>query len=334
MELESIEEIAKGRCSYMKKWQALLAATVCTTVIAAPTAEASAEYYVVQKGDTLSKIATKYGITVAQLKSWNSLNSNTIYTQQKLIVKKSASTPAQSTTKVEESSSSTVKTYKIVKGDTLAKIATKYGTTVANLKTWNNLTSNTIKVNQLLIVSKSSSVPSVSTPIAAESSEIPVNTVSKSEQAQTSVDKMIANQLASEKVITTAPSTAAQKKYDQILAEAKKHIGVKYVFGGVTPAGFDCSGFIYYLYNKAGINISRKSALDYFLKDTVTVKNPVPGDIVFFKNTYIATISHVAIYLGNDEILHANTGGVAITKLSYKYWADRTVAIKRFKQLP
>lgn len=329
-----MELISKGRCSYLKKWQVLLAATVSTTVVAVPIAEASAEYYIVQKGDTLSKIAKKYGITVAQLKSWNSLTANTIYTKQKLIVKKSASTPAQATTKVEESSSSTVKTYKIVKGDTLAKIAKKYGTTVAKLKTWNNLTSNTIKVNQLLIVSKSSSVPSVSAPIVTGSSETPVNTVPKSEQPQTSVDKMIANQLTSEKVITTAPSTATQKKYNQILAEAKKHIGVKYVFGGVTPAGFDCSGFIYYLYNKAGINISRKSALDYFLKDTVTVKNPVPGDIVFFKNTYIATISHVAIYLGNDEILHANTGGVAITKLSYKYWADRTVAIKRFKQLP
>ncbi|MER1998950.1 MAG: LysM peptidoglycan-binding domain-containing protein [Lysinibacillus sp.] len=328
----------------MKKWQALMATALCTSVIIVPVAEteASSSQYVVQKGDTLSKIASKYKVTVAQLKSWNSLKSNTIYVKQKLIVKKSTSTQAQSTNKVQGNTTSTAKTYKIVKGDTLTKVAKLHGTTVANIKKWNNLTSDNIRVNQVLIVANNGKTPVSSNTNTGNnnSNNSNNNTVvtpapeTSQEQQLSAVDKMIATQLASEKVITKAPSAAGKKKYEQIIAEGKKHLGVPYVFSGVTPAGFDCSGFIYYLYNKAGVKIPRRSSLDYFLKDTVTVKNPVPGDIVFFKNTYIATISHVAIYLGNDEILHANTGGVAIVKLSSKYWKDRTVAIKRFKQLP
>lgn len=319
----------------MKKWHLVTTAVLCTAAITAPAADASSQNYVVKKGDTLSKIASKYNITIAQLKSWNKLSSNTIYVGQKLIVKKPTSTSAQTSNKVPESSSSFAKTYKVVKGDTLSKIATKFSTTVASLKKWNNLSSDIIKVNQVMIVSKSSTLPNNNTVVGDGAPEIQApNPAPSVDSEQSSIDKMIATQLASEKTITKPPSAAGQKKYEQIIKEAKTHLGVPYVFSGITPAGFDCSGFIYYLYNKAGINISRKSALNYFLQDTIEVKNPVPGDIVFFKNTYIATVSHVAIYLGNDEIIHANTGGVAIVKLSSKYWKDRTVAIKRFKQLP
>ena len=314
----------------MNKWHVILAAAVCTSAVIVPTAEASSTSYTVQKGDTLSKIATKYNVTVAQLKSWNSLTSNTIYVNQKLVVKKTSTIEAKESTKIEETSSSVIKTYKVVKGDTLSKVATKYGTTVSNIKKWNALTSDIVEVNELLIVSKSSTLISLTTPTPSTSnsnvSEEPSTT------AQT-VDAMIAKQLASETIITKNPNGQAQQKYADIIAEAKKYIGVPYVFGGSSPAGFDCSGFISYLFNEAGVKIARKTSLNYFLQDTVVVKNPVPGDLVFFKNTYIPTVSHMGIYIGNGEIIHASSGGVEITKLSYKYWADRQIAIKRFKQL-
>ena len=320
----------------MKKWQAVVATALCTAVLVAPTAEA-AEYYVVQKGDTLSKIATKHNVSINDLKEWNKLTSTTIYVQQKLLVSKSTSTPTKPNdkpaTQVKESSSSVAKTYKVIKGDTLSKIATKYSTSVANLKKWNNLSSDTIRVNQLLIVSKTSSLQGSLVNVAPENPVASTPTTPSVSNEANAIDKMIADQLASEKLITKAPSAASLKKYEKVIAEAKKHIGVPYVFGGSTPAGFDCSGFISYVYNKAGITVQRNTALNYFLKDTVQVKDPVPGDLVFFKNTYIATVSHVAIYLGNDELLHANSGGVEITKLSAKYWKDRAIAIKRFKQV-
>ena len=97
--------------------------------------------YSVVKGDTLWGIATKYGTTVANLKSWNNLKSDTISVGQKLIVKKG-------------NTASTQKKHVVVKGDTLYSLAKKYGTTVANLKSWNGLKSDVLSIGKSLIVKK------------------------------------------------------------------------------------------------------------------------------------------------------------------------------------
>ena len=113
------------------------------------------EYYTVKSGDNLSKIASKYGTTVTQLCQWNNIqNANYIQVGQKLIVKKGSTTPSQST--------SDVQYYTVQSGDSLSKIASKYGTTVNQLCQWNNIANaNYIQVGQKLIVSKgSSSTPS------------------------------------------------------------------------------------------------------------------------------------------------------------------------------
>lgn len=59
----------------------------------------------------------------------------------------------------------------------------------------------------------------------------------------------------------------------------------------------------------------------------------IPGDIVFFKNTYIEGISHMGIYIGADQFIHAGSNGVQVSKLSFDYWASKFVAFKRFNQL-
>nr|WP_314067118.1 LysM peptidoglycan-binding domain-containing protein [uncultured Vagococcus sp.] len=101
--------------------------------------------YSVVSGDTLSSIARKYGVTVANLKSWNSLSSDRIYVGQKISVKGTAnSNPGNS------GGTTTGATHAIVSGDTLSGIARKYGVTVANLKSWNNLSGNIIYVGQKL----------------------------------------------------------------------------------------------------------------------------------------------------------------------------------------
>ncbi|MBC1486964.1 1,4-beta-N-acetylmuramoylhydrolase, partial [Listeria seeligeri] len=118
--------------------------------------------YTVVKGDTLSKIASKYKVSVANLKSWNNLKSDTIYVGQKLKVSASSSSNSSNTSKPStdtnnNSSSSSAKTYTVVKGDSLWKIATKYNVSVANLKSWNNLKSDNIYIGQKLKVSAGSS---------------------------------------------------------------------------------------------------------------------------------------------------------------------------------
>lgn len=113
----------------------------------------------VKKGETLSKIASRYGVTLAQLKEWNNLKSSNINIGKKLLV---YSGDAKRTATASNSSSETkVSTYKVKKGDTLGEIALKYGVSTAQLRKWNDLNSNNIKINQLLSVRSNSSTNSI-----------------------------------------------------------------------------------------------------------------------------------------------------------------------------
>ncbi|WP_099223987.1 LysM peptidoglycan-binding domain-containing protein [Listeria costaricensis] len=126
-------------------------------------------YYTVQSGDTLYKIASKYGTSVANLKSWNNLKSDTIYPGQKLIVSQSSSSSDSNASdsssnsnnnnsgSSSSSSNSSASTYTVKSGDSLWKISQQFGVSVANLKSWNNLSSDTIHVGQVLKVSAGSS---------------------------------------------------------------------------------------------------------------------------------------------------------------------------------
>ena len=326
----------------MKKWQFILASTAMTTVLIAPIVEAST--YTVEKGDTLSKIAMKHNTTIALLKEWNNLQSDSIYIDQKLIVSKkqqtssntnSLASSAQNTSTAIKPSATTAKidTYVVAKGDNLTKIASKNNTTVAKIKQWNGLTSDNIYMDQTLIIRKeelASAGPVVSL-LGPNSSETLGDspTVAPS-PGVSSADQEIAAQLAKEKKIKIDPSAVNLEKYADAISLANSLLGTPYVYGGNSVNGFDCSGFVSYVYSTAGFSITRKSSLDYFMNDTTIVANPVPGDAVFFKNTYISTISHMGIYIGDNQFIHASSNGVEVSSLSHDYWDTRFVAFKRF----
>ena len=107
------------------------------------------DYYIVQKGDSLWSIAKKYNTTVDELKSINNLKSNLLSIGQRLKIKGSSVNPDNQNI------------YKVQKGDTLYKIANMYGTTVDNLKSLNNLKSNTLSIGQELIVPSSQTIYTV-----------------------------------------------------------------------------------------------------------------------------------------------------------------------------
>ena len=115
---------------------------------------------------------------------------------------------------------------------------------------------------------------------------------------------------------------------NKLIAESKKLIGIKYVFGGTTINGFDCSGFIYYAFNKAGHKIGRYSAAGYYDR-SYYVNTPKPGDLVFFENTYKKGISHLGIYIGNNQFINADNSGVRIVSLDNSYYKKHFSAFKR-----
>jgi len=111
-----------------------------------------------------------------------------------------------------------------------------------------------------------------------------------------------------------------------IVAFALQYVGYPYVWAGNTPAGFDCSGFTeFVILNTLGIDIGHGLEGQPGAGTWVDYGAWQPGDLVFFQNTYQAGLSHVGIYVGDGQFVHAeNEGtGVVVTSLSSDYYASR-----------
>jgi cell wall-associated NlpC family hydrolase len=346
----------------MKKKVTTLA-TVALLSSAAYATIASADIYTVQKGDTLTHVARSYSTTVTELKRLNGLSTDLIYPKQKLTVASTSVQPAapKPSTPAPTSSTTTNGTYKIVPGDTLSAIALKHKMTLSDLKRKNKLTSNMIYPGQTLIVAATASPPPttgstenrpapapnpVPTPVTQTGSDVVYtikvgDTLGKiaslygmSLQQLKSINNLSSDIIYAGKTlkvsgqtspIESAPVSSAQS----LIQEAKKLLGTPYVWGGSTVSGFDCSGFIYYVFNKTGQNYIRTSAEGYFNR-SYYVDKPQPGDLVFFENTYKKGISHIGIYLGNNEFIHAGDKAVEISNLNSPYYQKHFDSFKRF----
>ncbi len=109
--------------------------------------------------------------------------------------------------------------------------------------------------------------------------------------------------------------------------------GTRYRDGGGDPSGFDCSGFVWYVFGQHGIALPRTVSEQYQAGIAVSVDRLEPGDLVFF-STVKPGASHVGIALGGDEFVHAPSGHgeVRVERLSSSYWSSRVVGARRVLQ--
>lgn len=123
-----------------------------------------------------------------------------------------------------------------------------------------------------------------------------------------------------------AGSAFADSKMDKVIDKA---IGTKYVSGGVSTNGFDCSGFTMYVFDKIGINLPHQSGSQYQMGTAISRDDIREGDLVFF-NTSGKGVSHVGIYVGEGKFAHASSSrGVIISSLSDSYYVKRYIGAKR-----
>ena len=115
----------------------------------------------------------------------------------------------------------------------------------------------------------------------------------------------------------------------RIIQTSMQYMGVPYVFGGSTPSGFDCSGYVQYVFAQAGISIPRTADYQYYAGTPISTSELRPGDCVFF-STYLPGPSHVGIYIGDGNFIHASSSrGVTIASLSGSYYAATFIGARR-----
>jgi cell wall-associated NlpC family hydrolase len=112
---------------------------------------------------------------------------------------------------------------------------------------------------------------------------------------------------------------------------AQHYVGSRYAWGGSSPAGFDCTGFVMWVYSQFGVSLPHNEAGQLASGPSVAPDDLQPGDVLAFANTYRRGLSHVGIYLGGGRFVHAGdeSHGVLVDDLWDGYWGPRFVGASR-----
>lgn len=245
---------------------------------------ASAASVKVKKGDTLWGYSKAYGVSVNQIKQENDLSSDKIYIGQTLKINEKSKDPSKAPSAV---------TYKVVSGDSLWKIAKKFGCSVNELKQNNGLKTDLIRIGQVLKVK------------AKKGGNLTQDRVNEPDK----------------------PATHSSLNTDKLVRDARALIGTPYKWAGTSSSGFDCSGFIWYIINKQK-NVQRTSTAGYWnMMDSVS--SPAVGDFVYF-TTYKSGPSHMGVYIGGNKFIHAGSNGVTTSDMTSSYWKPRYLGAKTY----
>ena len=250
-------------------------------------------------------------------------------------------------------------TYKVRRGDSLHLIAKRFGTTITALQKANHLRSpNRIRAGRILTIPSKASVPS-SRPVtygraASDHLEVtsdgkPIATLAKGtrfvvlgrdgqkfsvklEDGRTGWVRADAAALEDSGQALPAGDSSRSRKRD-LVRTALAYRGSRYRHGGSSSRGFDCSGFVKFVYGTKGIKLPHDSRALFKHGKPVASSDLQPGDVLFFANTYRRGISHVGIYIGDGKFIHASTHrrGVRVDNLNAEYYRRHYVCARRIE---
>ena len=132
--------------------------------------------------------------------------------------------------------------------------------------------------------------------------------------------------VAADAPTTEGAAVVPPSQYGGVVGVAMRYLGTPYVWGGASPGGFDCSGFIMYAYAQVGVSLPHFTGAQYAMGTPVPRDQLEPGDLVFFDG-----LGHAGIYIGGGQFIHApHTGDVVkISSMSESWYAATYVGARR-----
>lgn len=280
--------------------------------------------YKVKPGDTLSKIARKYGIKPQDIRNANGMHGSALSLNRILIIPQKNSSPKNSPTKQAvrktgkkaKQPCSGTEIYLVKKGDTLLSVAAMADCSVQTIRKMNRLKSNTIKAGRKLIIPKK--VHPASGDPEEEISEESVDFAAEEPEAN------------SNPVIGKWSSPHERNMFMRVV---KTFLGVPYRYGGTSLKGLDCSAFVKRVYEIVGVSLPRTAREQSQAGKWVKRADLQDGDLVFFRTRRVN--DHVGIYIGDNQFVHLSSKNkeATINHLDEPYFHKRFIRGVRVKEL-
>lgn len=249
------------------------------------------EFHIVKKGETLSSIARKYGLSISELRDINDLaSSKGLRVGQKILLKRTVP-----------------RIYTVKRGDNIWRIAKRFNLDVEELIELNELDSEELRPGQRLYLSRDD------------------------EKEMKKYEALIAELKDVEiPESDSKPVLSSLGIRERLVLFAKKMLNIPYRFGGSSFMGIDCSGYVQKVFGLLNIPLPRSAREQFTVGEPVSKEELSIGDLVFFR-TYASFPSHVGIYLGNNLFIHASSKSrkVTIDSLDAPYYLKRFIGAKR-----
>jgi LysM repeat protein len=294
-------------------------------LFAAPHMVLASKTHVVRTSESLHSIARKYHVTVEELKMVNNLNGTHVEKGARVIIPSHVDSVVKKSKLVEKP-----KSYKVVKGDSLPAIARKTGLKMADIRRFNGIKGNKIKVGQLLaLVDSAIADDTPRTSVAANRLQL-VNRDLLNEQEFTNTLAELTD-IDSEKPVDLAKTLEENSaELNKLKKSAYSFLGARYRFGGSSRNSLDCSSFTQQVFREQNVKLPRTAREQFYVGNEVMRGDLQKGDLVFFQ-TYARFPSHVGIYLGNRKMIHASSRDrrVVISSMDTPYYTSRFLGARR-----
>lgn len=306
---------------------------LCLVLTVFPSLSFASVTHKVKKKETLRTLSRTYHVTVPDLKAANNIVNNHIKAGDVLIIP--PRTGSSVSADVVPARKDTV--YRVMRGDTLAKISRKTGVASTDLKRLNDLhgAKPRLKPGQVLALKNSETSSRTKVRSVALSRSLRNSELFADDDFQQQMEDLTSADPS--KPVDLASVIELGKKHDQVSALKKtaySFLGARYQFGGSSRNSLDCSSFVQQVFRDMSVALPRTAREQYTVGEAVLPSDLQKGDLIFF-HTYARFPSHVGIYLGGKKMIHASSRDrrVVISSFDTPYYLSRFIGAKRISKI-